>query len=178
MFYKHVSFFIPDEIDEPDEIPDELLLSTSPFPTPLLVFASVGGLALLAEHLPLLFPEISRQITLADNSSETTVGMADTSQDWVTVDSYPEDFYDVRILYGYTGHEKFTNNNFIISCSFQHYSGLEHSIKKREGKNTSLNKKKITRRYYIIAYYHKLMTSPVLLAYGLLRIKMFQAHVK
>ena len=84
------------ETEQPDEIPDELLLSTSPFPTPLLVFASVGGLALLAEHLPLLFPEISRQITLADSSSETTVGMADTSQDWVTVDSYPEDFYDVR----------------------------------------------------------------------------------
>ena len=62
------------------------------------MFASVGGLALLAEHLPLLFPEISRQITLADSSSETTVGMADTSQDWVTVDSYPEDFYDVRSI--------------------------------------------------------------------------------
>ena len=142
------------------------------------MFASVGGLALLAEHLPLLFPEISRQITLADNSSETTVGMADTSQDWVTVDSYPEDFYDVRILYGYTGHEKFTNNNFIISCSFQHYPGLKCYKKERKKKNICLNEKKITRRYYIIAYYHKPMTSPVLLAYRLSRIMVFQAHAK
>ena len=89
---------VSEENEEPDEIPSETLLSTSPFPTPLLVFASVGGLALLAEHLPLLFPEISRQITLADSASETTAGLTDASQDWVTVDSYPEDFYDVRIF--------------------------------------------------------------------------------
>lgn len=88
-----------DLTDDADEVPDEVLLTSSTFPTPLQIFAGVGGLALLAEHLPLLYPEISRQITAAE-SGESTPNMtngADTSNDWVTVDNYPEDLYTVRI---------------------------------------------------------------------------------
>jgi len=61
------------------------------------VFASVGGLALLAEHLPLLYPEISRQLPSPDNSGQTTPNMTNgTDNDWVTVDSYADqDFYQV-----------------------------------------------------------------------------------
>ena len=61
------------------------------------MFASSNGLALLAEHLPLLYPEISRQMNSSESGEVTpnvTVGN-DPSQDWVTVDSYPEDFYMV-----------------------------------------------------------------------------------
>ncbi|XP_053375851.1 baculoviral IAP repeat-containing protein 6-like isoform X2 [Mercenaria mercenaria] len=84
-----------DLTDDADEIPDEVLLTSTPFPTPLQVFASGNGLALLAEHLPLLYPEISRQMTSSEPGEMTpnvTVGN-DPNQDWVTVDSYPEDFY-------------------------------------------------------------------------------------
>ncbi|XP_064622207.1 baculoviral IAP repeat-containing protein 6-like isoform X2 [Lineus longissimus] len=42
-------------------IPEQVLLETQSLPSPLQVFASQGGLALLAEHLPLLYPEITRQ---------------------------------------------------------------------------------------------------------------------
>lgn len=89
--------FVPDAADDPDEIADEVLTASSTFPTPLQVFASCNGLALLAEHLPILYPEISRQITSADSGEVTpnvTVG-SDPNQDWVTVDSYPEDYYMV-----------------------------------------------------------------------------------
>lgn len=86
-------------VDTEDEsIPDESFLSVPTFPTSLQVFASVGGLALLAEHLPLLYPEISR------HSSQSTPGpstngkpSSDSSEffDWVTVEPFPEDFYEV-----------------------------------------------------------------------------------
>ena len=77
-----------------EDLPDETLLSVLPFPTPLQVFASVGGLALLAEHLPLLYPEISRQTTSTDGSGESSTPV-DLGQDWVTLESYPEEFYEV-----------------------------------------------------------------------------------
>jgi len=89
------------ETDDADEIPDEVLLTSPTFPTPLQIFATVGGLALLAEHLPLMYPEISRQITTSD-TGETTPNMtngADNLNDWVTVDNYPEDFYTVSLTY-------------------------------------------------------------------------------
>ena len=61
------------------------------------VFASVGGLALLAEHLPLLYQEISHQIT-SPSSGESTPNLTkggENPNDWVTVENYPEDLYMV-----------------------------------------------------------------------------------
>lgn len=52
--------------DKAEDIPDEFLLASPAFPSALQVFASVGGLALLAEHLPLLYPHIARQGMAAD----------------------------------------------------------------------------------------------------------------
>ncbi|XP_069118544.1 baculoviral IAP repeat-containing protein 6-like isoform X2 [Argopecten irradians] len=81
-----------------DVIPDETLLSVSSFPTALQVFASVGGLALLAEHLPLLYPEISRHPTqdlLANNYGSKIICNANEMLDWVTVEPFPEDFYEL-----------------------------------------------------------------------------------
>ena len=57
------------------------------------MFAGVGGLALLAEHLPLLFPEISRQSNNVEVVSDAS-SVCDISADWVTVESSDE-FYDV-----------------------------------------------------------------------------------
>ncbi|KAK3576772.1 hypothetical protein CHS0354_014586 [Potamilus streckersoni] len=87
--------FLLEEIeDEADDFSDEVLLSSPPFPTALQVFASIGGLALLAEHLPLLYPEISRQITASDmHSSEASAH--DISQEWVQLEPYPEEFYEL-----------------------------------------------------------------------------------
>ncbi|XP_052766452.1 baculoviral IAP repeat-containing protein 6-like isoform X2 [Mya arenaria] len=87
----------PDLTDNADEVPDEVLLTSPMYPTPLQVFASVGGLALLAEHLPLLYPEISRQIASPVTSGETTPNMTNgADNDWVTVDNYPDpDFYSL-----------------------------------------------------------------------------------
>lgn len=85
-----------------EEILDESLVSSTPsFPTSLQVFASVGGLALLAEHLPLLYPDISRQpLSPADpgNGSgycKTVSNSADLGQDWVTIEPFPEEFYEL-----------------------------------------------------------------------------------
>lgn len=65
------------------------------------MFASVGGLALLAEHLPLLYPDISRQpLSPADPTNgsgycKTVSNSADLGQDWVTIEPFPEEFYEV-----------------------------------------------------------------------------------
>ena len=57
--------------DEPmtpgEEIPDatdETLLETSPVQSPLQVFAGMGGLALIAERLPMLYPDVIQQVRL------------------------------------------------------------------------------------------------------------------
>ena len=73
-------------------IPDEVLLDTPSFPSALQVFASVGGLALLAEHLPLLYPEVTRQVTppTIPNDNNNAAGLGN---DWVTVES-SEDIYE------------------------------------------------------------------------------------
>ncbi|XP_059157271.1 baculoviral IAP repeat-containing protein 6-like isoform X2 [Physella acuta] len=71
---------------------DESLLSSPPFPSALKVFASVGGLALLAQHLPLLFPEISRQSSNVEVVTDNN-NIGDLGHDWVTVESSDE-LYD------------------------------------------------------------------------------------
>ena len=64
------------------------------------MFASVGGLALLAEHLPLMYPEISRQAISPDGGATTRdtgggpAGSGSVGHDWVTIES-SEDMYEV-----------------------------------------------------------------------------------
>nr|KAG5700866.1 hypothetical protein BaRGS_012273 [Batillaria attramentaria] len=79
--------------DNPEDIPDEILLASPAFPSALQVFASVGGLALLAEHLPLLYPDITRQGMAADVATTDNNNIPDLGQDWVTVESSDE-LYD------------------------------------------------------------------------------------
>ena len=79
---------------EVDAIPTQLLLDTPAFPSALHVFAGVGGLALLAEHLPLLYPEVTRQVTPLDSSKDG--GSGGGNPDWVAVES-AEDIYEVSV---------------------------------------------------------------------------------
>ncbi|XP_067680641.1 baculoviral IAP repeat-containing protein 6-like isoform X2 [Haliotis asinina] len=75
-----------------EDVPNEVLLCSATFPSALQVFASVGGLALLAEHLPLLYPEITRQAASPEATTDNN-NVSDIGQDWVTVESSDE-FYD------------------------------------------------------------------------------------
>lgn len=43
---------------------DESLLETNPIQSPLQVFAGMGGLALIAERLPMLYPDVIQQVRL------------------------------------------------------------------------------------------------------------------
>lgn len=44
------------------EVPmDDTLLDSSPIQSPLQVFAGMGGLALIAERLPMLYPDVIQQ---------------------------------------------------------------------------------------------------------------------
>lgn len=63
------------------------------YPTPLEVFANHGGLALLAEHLPLVYPETLRYST--QDKPQPTVSSPDAMEsDWVKVDGTNIDLYD------------------------------------------------------------------------------------
>lgn len=48
-----------------DAAADESLLETSPIQSPLQVFAGMGGLALIAERLPMLYPDVIQQVKLS-----------------------------------------------------------------------------------------------------------------
>lgn len=45
-----------------DAATDESLLETNPIQSPLQVFAGMGGLALIAERLPMLYPDVMQQV--------------------------------------------------------------------------------------------------------------------
>lgn len=45
-----------------DSATDESLLETKPIQSPLQVFAGMGGLALIAERLPMLYPDVIQQV--------------------------------------------------------------------------------------------------------------------
>ena len=80
---------------EKDTLPDSVFTDTPAFPSALQVFASVGGLALLAEHLPLLYPEVSRQVNHPATHAESTNWQSSTlNDDWVTIES-PSEYIDV-----------------------------------------------------------------------------------
>ncbi|XP_036815670.1 baculoviral IAP repeat-containing protein 6 isoform X7 [Oncorhynchus mykiss] len=58
---------------------DESLLETNPIQSPLQVFAGMGGLALIAERLPMLYPDvIQQQIELFRQSPRATGGLKQT----------------------------------------------------------------------------------------------------
>ena len=79
-----------------ETIPYPVLLNTPPLQSALHVFASVGGLALLAEHLPLLYPEITRQVTPPEVTREVGSSSTGIGHDWVTLEAN-EDMYEVRL---------------------------------------------------------------------------------
>lgn len=75
---------------------DQVLTTVSPFLTSLQVFASVGGLALLAEHLPLLYPEVSRQSVMQESGLDHMIkNMSLAAEEWSMIEPFPEDFYEV-----------------------------------------------------------------------------------
>ncbi|KAI8505639.1 Baculoviral IAP repeat-containing protein 6 [Branchiostoma belcheri] len=79
-------------------IPEEVLLGTAHLPSPLQVFAGMGGLALIAEHLPLLYPEITRQVqTPCVGSGSEKLGDSDKEypMEWVAVDQTGELTYEI-----------------------------------------------------------------------------------
>lgn len=53
-----------------DPSTDEFLLETSPIQSPLQVFAGMGGLALIAERLPMLYPDVIQQVRLRPQPSK------------------------------------------------------------------------------------------------------------
>lgn len=48
-----------------DAAVDDSLLETSPIQSPLQVFAGMGGLALIAERLPMLYPDVIQQVSIS-----------------------------------------------------------------------------------------------------------------
>ena len=52
--------------EESPDATDESLLETSPVQSPLQVFAGMGGLALIAERLPMLYPDVIQQVRLPE----------------------------------------------------------------------------------------------------------------
>ena len=72
----------------------------------LQVFASIGGLSLLAEHLPVIYPEVSRLSAVAEEAPQRKApGIPPPSlanQDWVALET--DELYEVDIsskLQGY-----------------------------------------------------------------------------
>jgi len=94
------------ELDDSDEdsIPSSILLETPNSPSALQVFSSVGGLALLAEHLPLLYPEFNGAVLPPMEVTRDVVVSATTGlgHDWVAVES-AEEIYEVNL-------------DFIVAC--------------------------------------------------------------
>ena len=54
-----------------DAATDESLLETNPIQSPLQVFAGMGGLALIAERLPMLYPDVIQQVRLTAKKGST-----------------------------------------------------------------------------------------------------------
>ena len=91
-----------------DVFPASLPSDSQALSSALQVFSSVGGLALLAEHLPLLYPDFSRHSSPVDimrDSANTNValpsggvGGVGIGHDWVTVES-AEEIYEVYIFH-------------------------------------------------------------------------------
>ncbi|XP_012868979.1 PREDICTED: baculoviral IAP repeat-containing protein 6, partial [Dipodomys ordii] len=78
-----------------DGILDESLLETCPIQSPLQVFAGMGGLALIAERLPMLYPEVIQQVSAPVVTSTTQEKPKDSDQfEWVTIEQSGELVYE------------------------------------------------------------------------------------
>jgi len=80
------------------------VFNITPLPSTVEVFSRIGGLGLLAKHLPVVYPETLRQIAVGSKftgsvglvmnvDKDSPVGANDN--EWVKIES-AEDFYDVR----------------------------------------------------------------------------------
>ncbi|XP_077439054.1 dual E2 ubiquitin-conjugating enzyme/E3 ubiquitin-protein ligase BIRC6 isoform X1 [Vanacampus margaritifer] len=78
-----------------DATTDESLLETHPIQSPLQVFAGMGGLALIAERLPMLYPDVIQQVSAPVVPSATQEKPKDTDQfEWVTIEQSGELVYE------------------------------------------------------------------------------------
>ncbi|XP_062375823.1 baculoviral IAP repeat-containing protein 6 isoform X2 [Sardina pilchardus] len=74
---------------------DESLLETNPIQSPLQVFAGMGGLALIAERLPMLYPDVIQQVSAPVVASSTQEKPKDSDQfEWVTIEQSGELVYE------------------------------------------------------------------------------------
>ncbi|XP_069036040.1 baculoviral IAP repeat-containing protein 6 isoform X3 [Lepisosteus oculatus] len=74
---------------------DESLLETSPIQSPLQVFAGMGGLALIAERLPMLYPDVIQQVSAPVVASAAQEKPKDSDQfEWVTIEQSGELVYE------------------------------------------------------------------------------------
>ncbi|XP_042645627.1 baculoviral IAP repeat-containing protein 6 isoform X8 [Tyto alba] len=80
-----------------DAVLDESLLETCPIQSPLQVFAGMGGLALIAERLPMLYPDVIQQAKVSTPvvTSTTQEKQKDSDQfEWVTIEQSGELVYE------------------------------------------------------------------------------------
>ncbi|XP_074501768.1 dual E2 ubiquitin-conjugating enzyme/E3 ubiquitin-protein ligase BIRC6 isoform X2 [Sebastes fasciatus] len=78
-----------------DAATDESLLETNPIQSPLQVFAGMGGLALIAERLPMLYPDVVQQVSAPVVPSTTQEKPKDSDQfEWVTIEQSGELVYE------------------------------------------------------------------------------------
>ncbi|XP_029377805.1 baculoviral IAP repeat-containing protein 6 isoform X4 [Echeneis naucrates] len=78
-----------------DAATDESLLETNPIQSPLQVFAGMGGLALIAERLPMLYPDVIQQVSTPVVPSATQEKPKDSDQfEWVTIEQSGELVYE------------------------------------------------------------------------------------
>ncbi|MEQ2251187.1 Baculoviral IAP repeat-containing protein 6 [Ilyodon furcidens] len=78
-----------------DASTDESLLETNPIQSPLQVFAGMGGLALIAERLPMLYPDVIQQVSAPLIPASTQDKPKDSDQfEWVTIEQSGELVYE------------------------------------------------------------------------------------
>ncbi|XP_018120699.1 baculoviral IAP repeat-containing protein 6 isoform X6 [Xenopus laevis] len=78
-----------------DSLLDDSYLETCPIQSPLQVFAGMGGLALIAERLPILYPDVIQQVSAPVVTSTTQEKPKDSDQfEWVTIEQSGELVYE------------------------------------------------------------------------------------
>lgn len=71
-------------------------IETEGIPSPLQIFSQIGGLALLAEHLPLVYPEPQQSTPSSAVSPFSPPPQLES--EWVKVDA-TDDIYMVKLIY-------------------------------------------------------------------------------
>ncbi|CAH2249472.1 baculoviral IAP repeat-containing 6 isoform X1 [Pelobates cultripes] len=89
-----------DEVISPSDecmesVLDDSFMDTCPIQSPLQVFAGMGGLALIAERLPMLYPDVIQQVSAPVVTSTTQEKPKDSDQfEWVTIEQSGELVYE------------------------------------------------------------------------------------